>query len=68
MLSSPMSHYMRHVLLSYREIAGLRKKLAANQELNLIKARLVKLKKEHPGHPKITAMLQQIKRMKDTML
>ncbi|MBI2142962.1 hypothetical protein HYU20_01300 [Candidatus Woesearchaeota archaeon] len=68
MLSSPMSHYFRHVLLSYREISGLQRKLTASQELKLIEARLVKLKKEHPVHPKIPAMLERIKRLKAALL
>ncbi len=64
MLSSPMSHYFRHVLLSYKEISGLQKKLVVKQKLNLLESQLLKMKKEHPRHPKITALLESIAKVK----
>ena len=64
MLSSPMSHYMRHVLLSYREISGLQNKLMINQKLKLMEMQLVKLQKEQPRNPKVQSMLDRIIRIK----
>ncbi len=64
MLSSPMSHYFRHVLLSYNEVSGLQKKLIVKQKLNLLESQLLKLKKEHPMHQKVSALLERIARIK----
>ena len=64
MLSSPMSHYFRHVLLSYKEVSTLQKKRMAKQKLNLLEAQLLKLKEEHPRHPKVTALLENIRNIK----
>lgn len=64
MLSSPMSHYFRHVLLSYNEISGLQKKLVVRQKLNFLESQLLKMKQEHPRHPKITDLLEHIKSVK----
>lgn len=64
MLSSPMSHYFRHVLLSYNEISGLQKKLVVKQKLSLLESQLLKMKKEHPSHQKVNALLESIARVK----
>lgn len=67
MLSSPMSHYFRHVLLSYREISGLQKKLIVKQKLGLLEAQLLKLKKERPRHQRVNALLEHIARIKSRL-
>lgn len=59
-----MSHYFRHVLLSYNEISGLQKKLVVKQKLNLLESQLLKMKKEHPKHQKVNALLESIARVK----
>ena len=64
MLSSPMSHYFRHVLLSYKEVSTLQKKRMAKQKLNLLEAQLLKLKEEHPRHQKVSALLEHIAKIK----
>ncbi len=64
MLSSPMSHYFRHILLSYHEVSGLQKRLIVKQKLNLLESQLLKLKKEHPNHQKVNALLEHISRVK----
>lgn len=64
MLSSPMSHYMRHVLLSYREISGLQRKLIVKQKLKLLEAQLLKMRREHPRHQKVSVLLEHIARIK----
>lgn len=66
MFSSPMSHYFRHVLLSYKEISGLQKKLIVKQKLGLLESQLLKMKKEHPKHQKVNALLERIRRIKTT--
>ena len=64
MISSPMSHYFRHVLLSYKEISGLQRKLIVRQKLKFLETQLLKLKKEHPRHQKVSALLEHITRIK----
>lgn len=64
MLSSPMSHYFRHVLLSYNEVSGLRKKLIAKQKLNLLESQLLKMKREHPRHQKVNVLLESVASVK----
>ena len=64
MLSSPMSHYFRHVLLSYREISGLQRKLIVKQKLKLLEAQLLKMRKEHPRHQKVSALLEHVAKIR----
>lgn len=64
MLSSPMSHYFRHILLSYSEVSGIRKKRVVKQKLNLLESQLLKMKKEYPKHQKVNALLESIARVK----
>ncbi len=64
MLSSPMSHFFRHVLQSYSEVSGIQKKRIVKQKLSLLESQLLKLKKEHPTHQKVSALLESVARVK----
>lgn len=65
MFSSPMSHFFKHVLLSYRESgANLRRKLDLVRELNRLEWKCIRLQTENPGNPKLPALIKSVRRMK----
>ena len=65
MLSSPMSHYFRHILLAYKnEGKSLQQKMLVTNKLSSLETDLLRLQRINPNHPKLQALLDRIRRMR----
>ena len=68
MFSSPMSHYFRHILLSYKnEGKSLRQKLLVVNKLSSLETDLLRLQRINPNHPKLQKLLDRIRGMKASL-
>ncbi len=65
MFSSPMSHFFRHALVSYKETSeGIKSKAAIQKKLAELETSLERLGKKNPGHLKVHLLLEKVKKMK----
>ena len=65
MFSSPMSHFFRHALISYRDASqATRQKIELSRRLTELERRLAVLMEQNPSHPKVQALLEKVRRVK----
>ncbi|MBI2145512.1 hypothetical protein HYU18_04280 [Candidatus Woesearchaeota archaeon] len=67
MLNSPVSHFFRHALLSYKESSVKLKQQALRQKLGYLESALERMQSEQPSHPKVLAMLERIRKIRENL-
>lgn len=63
-----MSHFFRHTLILYKGTSErLKKKFAREKMLAELEGRLDFLGGKNPGHPKVTALLERVRKIQASL-